>query len=112
MKPFALEELLARVRALLRRAGDDAGASGRSRFADLRLDPVTYEVSRGERPVELTRTEHLLLELFLQNPRRVLSREVIFERVWELRLRSRARRRSTSTSATCGARPRPTASRG
>ena len=43
---------------------------------------MTYEVSRGERPVELTRTEHLLLELFLQNPRRVLSREVIFERVW------------------------------
>jgi two-component system response regulator MprA len=82
VKPFALEELLARVRALLRRTG------GRSSewpltFADLRLDPVSYQVTRGDRVLELTRTEHLLLELFLENPRRVLSRERIFESVWD-----------------------------
>jgi len=82
VKPFALEELLARVRALLRRAADVPGEWPLA-FADLRLDPVTYEVTRSDRRLELTKTEHLLLELFLQNPRRVLSREVIFERVWE-----------------------------
>ncbi len=52
-------------------------------FADLELDPVTYAVKRGDREIELTRTEHLLLEFFLENPRRVLSRELIFERVWQ-----------------------------
>ena len=79
-KPFALEELLARVRALLRRATDEDGDV--LRFADLELDPGTREVRRGERQIELTRTEFSLLELFLQNPRRVLTRSVIFERVW------------------------------
>jgi two-component system response regulator MprA len=80
-KPFALEELLARVRALLRRTtdGDDGEVL---RFADLELDPGTREVRRGERQIELTRTEFSLLELFLQNPRQVLTRSVIFERVW------------------------------
>src|SRR4051795_4561572 len=81
VKPFALEELLARVRALLRRARDGE-EGGVLRFADLVLDPVSYEVTRGDRLIELTRTEHLLLELFLRNPRQVLTRSVIFERVW------------------------------
>ena len=79
-KPFALEELLARVRALLRRATDEDGDT--LRFADLELDPGTREVRRGDRQIELTRTEFSLLELFLQNPRQVLTRTVIFERVW------------------------------
>jgi two-component system response regulator MprA len=81
VKPFALEELLARVRALLRRTvnGDPQGVL---RFADVALDPSTREVRRGERDVELTRTEFLLLELFLLNPRQVLPRALIFDRVW------------------------------
>jgi two-component system response regulator MprA len=79
-KPFALEELLARVRALLRRSGNGTGE--RLRFADLELDPGTREVRRGGDPIELTRTEFSLLELFLMNPRQVLTRSVIFERVW------------------------------
>jgi two-component system response regulator MprA len=79
-KPFDLEELLARLRALLRRAG---GPSDQVlRFADLVLDSVAYEVRRGDRLIEVTRTEFLLLELFLLNPRQVLSRSIIFERVW------------------------------
>ncbi len=79
VKPFALEELLARLRALLRRTiGGDEPLS----FADLTLDPGTRDVRRGERAIELTRTEFLLLELFLRNPRQVLTREVIFDRVW------------------------------
>ena len=80
-KPFALEELLARVRALLRRASDDDDGDV-LRFADLELDPGTREVRRGERQIELTRTEFSLLELFLRNARQVLTRSVIFERVW------------------------------
>jgi two-component system response regulator MprA len=81
VKPFALEELFARVRALSRRSG---ASDGRSilRFADLALDPATHEVRRGDRAIELTRTEFLLLELFLLNPRQVLTRSLIFERVW------------------------------
>jgi len=79
-KPFALEELLARVRALLRRTGDGAGET--LRFADLELDPGTREVTRGDERIELTRTEFSLLELFLLNPRQVLTRSLIFERVW------------------------------
>ena len=80
-KPFALEELLARVRALLRRTGDEDDGEV-LRFGDLELDPGTREVRRGDRPMELTRTEFSLLELFLRNPRQVLTRSVIFERVW------------------------------
>ncbi len=81
VKPFALEELLARVRALLRRTvnGDPHGVL---RFSDLSLDPATRQVRRGDREVELTRTEFLLLELFLLNPRQVLPRALIFDRVW------------------------------
>ncbi|HXV93781.1 MAG TPA: response regulator transcription factor [Pseudonocardia sp.] len=85
-KPFALEELLARLRALLRRRStDDAAAGGASRrleFADLSLDPDTREVRRGERPISLTRTEFALLELLLAHPRRVLTRAQILEQVW------------------------------
>ena len=79
VKPFALEELLARLRALLRRT---IGGDEQLSFADLTLDPGTREVRRGERAIELTRTEFLLLELFLRNPRQVLTRDVIFDRVW------------------------------
>jgi two-component system response regulator MprA len=81
VKPFALDELLARLRALLRRSGSIDGATT-LRFADLTLDPTSYEVKRGDRPIELTRTEFLLLELFMAHPRQVLTRSVIFERVW------------------------------
>ena len=79
VKPFALEELLARLRALLRRSN---GGDEQLSFADLTLDPGTREVRRGDRLIELTRTEFLLLELFLRNPRQVLTRDVIFDRVW------------------------------
>ncbi len=80
-KPFALAELLARMRALLRRAG--TGEDGDTlRFSDLELDTGTREVRRGETAIELTRTEFALLELFLRNPRQVLTRSIIFERVW------------------------------
>jgi two-component system response regulator MprA len=79
-KPFALEELLARVRALLRRTSDGTGET--LGFADLQLDPGTREVTRGGERIELTRTEFSLLELFLLNPRQVLTRSLIFERVW------------------------------
>jgi two-component system response regulator MprA len=82
VKPFALEELLARLRALVRRTlpGSD---SQTLRFADLTLDRSSYEVKRGDREIELTRTEFHLLELFMLHPRQVLTRSVIFERVWE-----------------------------
>jgi two-component system response regulator MprA len=79
-KPFALEELLARVRALLRRHGP--GADGMLRFEDLELDGATRVVRRAGRIIELTRTEFALLELLLRNPRVVLSRDVVSERVW------------------------------
>jgi two-component system response regulator MprA len=79
-KPFALEELLARLRALLRRAGPEP--SEVLRFDDLELDPGTREVRRGGELIELTRTEFSLLELFMLNPRQVLTRSIIFERVW------------------------------
>ena len=81
-KPFALAELLARLRALLRRTGNGHGPVDVLRFADLELDPGTREVRRAGDPIELTRTEFSLLELFLRNPRQVLTRSVIFERVW------------------------------
>jgi two-component system response regulator MprA len=80
-KPFALAELLARLRALLRRVGSD-DATDVLRFADLELETGTREVRRGGDLIDLTRTEFALLELFLRNPRQVLTRSVIFERVW------------------------------
>jgi two-component system response regulator MprA len=80
-KPFALEELLARLRALLRRCGWEQDRQT-LRFDDLELDPVGHEVHRGGRSIELTRTEFLLLELFLLHPRQVLTREQIFDGVW------------------------------
>ncbi len=80
-KPFAVEELMARLKALLRRSGwsDDESVL---RFSDLELDTVAYEVRRGGRPIEVTRTEFLLLELFLRHPRQVLTRGQIFDHVW------------------------------
>jgi two-component system response regulator MprA len=80
-KPFALEELLARLRALLRRSGWEQDRQT-LRFDDLELDPVGREVHRGGRRIELTRTEFLLLELFMLHPRQVLTREQIFDGVW------------------------------
>jgi two-component system response regulator MprA len=80
VKPFALEELRARVRALLRRAAPTA--DGVLRFSDLTLDPGTHEAFRAERRIHLTRTEFNLLELFMRNPRQVLTRSQIHERVW------------------------------
>jgi two-component system response regulator MprA len=81
VKPFALKELKARLRALLRRTG--AGDGGDAlRFGDLVLDPVAYEVRRGGRTIELSRTEFHLLALFMEHPRQVLTRSQIFERVW------------------------------
>jgi two-component system, OmpR family, response regulator MprA len=81
VKPFALEELLARLRALLRRRpGNEHGET--LRYADVALDVLGHTVRRGCRTIELTRTEFLLLELFLRHPRQVLTRSQIFERVW------------------------------
>jgi len=80
VKPFALEELLARLRALLRRG--DAGDNGELTYADLSLDPATREVRRGDRPVELTKTEFALLEQLIRHPRVVLTRSQLFEAVW------------------------------
>jgi two-component system, OmpR family, response regulator MprA len=82
-KPFALAELLARLRALLRRVVPADGADDEVlTFADLSMDIATREVRRGDRPIELTRTEFTLLELFLRRPRRVLERSFILEEVW------------------------------
>ena len=81
VKPFALEELLARLRALLRRTTAEAGAPVLT-FADVSLDRGTLQVRRGERTIELPRMELLLLELFMLNPRQVLPRSLIYERVW------------------------------
>ena len=80
-KPFAREELIARLRALLRRTGWE-GDDATLRFDDLELDPVLHEARRGGRRLELTRTEFLLLELLMNHPRQVLTRGTIFERVW------------------------------
>jgi two-component system, OmpR family, response regulator MprA len=82
VKPFALRELLARVRALLRRAGDGEGPGEILEFEDLRLDLRAHEAWRRERMLTLTRTEFLLLEMFMRHPRNVLSRSAIFEHVW------------------------------
>jgi two-component system response regulator MprA len=96
VKPFALQELLARMRALLRRSllasapeavgpvreSTDAMADSSLSFSDIRLDPVTREVWRGERLLRLTRTEFAILEVFLRHPRQVLSRSALYELVW------------------------------
>ncbi|HLI59388.1 MAG TPA: response regulator transcription factor [Solirubrobacteraceae bacterium] len=82
VKPFALRELQARLRALLRRAGDGAAGGEVLRYADLSLDPIAHEVRRGDRVIDLSKTEFLLLELFLRHPRQVLTRSTIFENVW------------------------------
>jgi two-component system response regulator MprA len=81
VKPFALDELLARVRALIRRS-EPADGGEPLRFADVVLDPGLVEVRRGPRRLELTRTEYHLLELFLRSPRRVLTRSAILTHVW------------------------------
>jgi two-component system response regulator MprA len=81
VKPFALDELVARLRALLRRSAADGGTAV-LRFADLTLDESTFEARRGDRRLTLTRTEFQLLGTLLLNPRRVITREALFERVW------------------------------
>lgn len=86
-KPFALEELLARVRSLVRRAAADLIGTKQPvetqlSFEDLKLDADTREVTRGDRPISLTRTEFALLRLLMENPRKVLSRNTILEEVW------------------------------
>lgn len=79
VKPFVLDELYARLRALLRRIETPSEPLS---FGDLVMDPTTRDVWRGDRRIELSRTEYALLELFLRNPRHLLTRAVIFERVW------------------------------
>jgi two-component system response regulator MprA len=81
VKPFALRELQARLRALLRRTSEDDGGEV-LHYGDLMLDPVAHEVYRAERKIDLSKTEFLLLELFLKHPRQVLTRSAIFENVW------------------------------
>ena len=80
-KPFAFAELLARVRALLRRSEMDRGAE--IRFADLRIDPVTHKVWRKDREIDLTAKEYGLLEYFMRNPNQVLTRTMIADHVWD-----------------------------
>jgi two-component system OmpR family response regulator len=81
-KPFSLEELIARLRNILRRTGAFAESTGRLRFADLELDEDTFEVSRSGRPIELTATEFRLLRYLMLNPRRVLTRGQLLDHVW------------------------------
>ncbi|MDQ6821833.1 MAG: response regulator transcription factor [Solirubrobacteraceae bacterium] len=82
VKPFDIDELKARLRALLRRSGAEGDLDGGLTFGDLRLDPARHGVSVGATFVELTRTEYQLLELLMLNPRRVLPHSVIYDRVW------------------------------
>jgi len=81
-KPFSLEELIARLRNILRRAGVAEASSGRLRFADLELDEDTFEVTRDGRAIELTATEFRLLRYLMTNPRRVLTRAQLLDHVW------------------------------
>jgi two-component system response regulator MprA len=83
IKPFSFDELLARIRALLRRR-QPADASGQEvlHFADLRLNPATHEVFRGDRRIELTAREFELLSFFVQHPKQVLTRDVLYDRIW------------------------------
>ncbi|PKN66839.1 MAG: DNA-binding response regulator [Deltaproteobacteria bacterium HGW-Deltaproteobacteria-15] len=80
-KPFAFQELVARIRALLRRGGESG--SSLLRYADLTLDPARRAVFRGETKIDLTAREFALLEFFLRNPERVLSRTMILDHVWD-----------------------------
>lgn len=80
-KPFAFAELLARVRALIRRSEQERGAE--IRFSDLRLDPVTHKVWRDDKEIDLTSKEYALLEYFIRNPNQVLTRTMIAEHVWD-----------------------------
>ncbi len=82
-KPFSLEELIARVRAVLRRTGNEKGVSARLEFADLELDDDTHEVWRGPARIELTPTEYKLLRYMMLNARRALSKAQILDHVWE-----------------------------
>src|SRR3954447_17863745 len=82
VKPFDIDELKARLRALLRRAGGETSLDGGLAFGELRLDPARHGVLVGEKFVELTRTEYQLLELLMLNPRRVLPHGLIYDRVW------------------------------
>ncbi len=81
VKPFALDELLARIRALLRRVAPSE-ANTPLQFADLELDPATRRARRGEREIELTAKEYDVLELFMRHPRQVLTRDIIYDRIW------------------------------
>ena len=82
VKPFNFDELLARIRALLRRR-QPATSQEELRFADLTLNPSTHEVFRGSRHIDLTAREFELLTLFMQHPRQVLTRDVIYDRIWD-----------------------------
>ncbi|MBZ0291841.1 MAG: response regulator transcription factor [Anaerolineae bacterium] len=82
VKPFSVDELLARIRALFRRS-TPASKPDVLRFGDLTLDTGTHRAYRGERAIDLTAKEYELLELFMRNPRQVLTRDVIFDRVWD-----------------------------
>jgi two-component system, OmpR family, response regulator len=82
-KPFSLEELVARIRTILRRTGQAAAESGRLRFADLELDEESHEVRRGGHEIELTATEFRLLRYLMLNPRRVLTRAQLLDHVWD-----------------------------
>ena len=82
-KPFSLEEVIARVSAILRRAGNNAIGDGRIVFEDVELDEETHEVRKAGKIVELTSTEYRLLHYFLKNPRRVLTRSQILDHVWD-----------------------------
>jgi len=81
VKPFAFDELLARIRALLRRAAPPE-ADTPLQFADLVLDPTTRQARRGDRDIELTAKEYDVLELFMHHPRQVLTRDIIYDRIW------------------------------
>jgi two-component system response regulator MprA len=81
VKPFAFDELLARIRALLRRVAPSE-ANVPLQFADLELDPATRRARRGEREIELTAKEYDVLELFMHHPRQVLTRDIIYDRIW------------------------------
>jgi two-component system response regulator MprA len=81
VKPFSFDELMARIRALFRRSVPSSRPEV-LHFADLKLDTGTHRALRGERPIDLTAKEYELLELFMRNPRQVLTRDVIFDRVW------------------------------